>query len=180
MCSGCPQVLSIQALGVPSFRLSTRNIFLIIFATNRDVKAVNSSCSFFSKFCKNHFICDCSLQTRECKARRMNCPCSVEEVGLSQHWSSLALLSICLLYFRAPFRQQTDSAVEKNAEGSCASTPLGVITNRAVLSAANGTGNAGAASAPGKDLSAEEARERRRSVRSGLCWPPLWAALTWW
>ncbi|NWH39072.1 MYPT2 phosphatase, partial [Chloropsis hardwickii] len=64
---------------------------------------------------------------------------------------------------RAPFRQQTDSAVEKNTEGSCASTPLGVITNHAVLSAANGTGNAGAASAPGKDLSAEEARERRRS-----------------
>ncbi|NWI43384.1 MYPT2 phosphatase, partial [Picathartes gymnocephalus] len=64
---------------------------------------------------------------------------------------------------RAPLRQQTDSAVEKNAEGSCASTPLGVITNRAVLGAANGTGNAGAASAPGKDLSAEEARERRRS-----------------
>ncbi|NWV14283.1 MYPT2 phosphatase, partial [Ptilonorhynchus violaceus] len=64
---------------------------------------------------------------------------------------------------RAPFRQQTDSAVEKNPEGSCASTPLGVITNRAVLGAANGTANAGAASAPGKDLSAEEARERRRS-----------------
>ncbi|NXR28132.1 MYPT2 phosphatase, partial [Cinclus mexicanus] len=64
---------------------------------------------------------------------------------------------------RAPFRQQTDSAVEKNTEGSCASTPLGVITNRAVLGAANGTGNAGAASTPGKDLSAEEARERRRS-----------------
>ncbi|NWW07186.1 MYPT2 phosphatase, partial [Oreocharis arfaki] len=64
---------------------------------------------------------------------------------------------------RAPFRQQTDSAVEKNTEGSCASTPLGVITNRAVLGAANGTVNAGAASAPGKDLSAEEARERRRS-----------------
>lgn len=33
----------------------TRYIFLIIFATNRDVKAVNSSCSFFSKFCKIHF-----------------------------------------------------------------------------------------------------------------------------
>ncbi|XP_039554508.1 protein phosphatase 1 regulatory subunit 12B isoform X2 [Passer montanus] len=64
---------------------------------------------------------------------------------------------------RAPFRQQTDSAVEKNTDGSCASTPLGVITNHAVLGAANGTGNAGAASAPGKDLSAEEARERRRS-----------------
>ncbi|NWZ15432.1 MYPT2 phosphatase, partial [Agelaius phoeniceus] len=64
---------------------------------------------------------------------------------------------------RAPFRQQSDSAVEKNTEGSCGSTPLGVITNHAVLGAANGTGNAGAASAPGKDLSAEEARERRRS-----------------
>ncbi|NWV82738.1 MYPT2 phosphatase, partial [Dasyornis broadbenti] len=64
---------------------------------------------------------------------------------------------------RAPFRQQTDSAVEKNAEGSCANTPLGVITNHAVPGAANGTANAGAASAPGKDLSAEEARERRRS-----------------
>ncbi|NWW74894.1 MYPT2 phosphatase, partial [Climacteris rufus] len=64
---------------------------------------------------------------------------------------------------RAPFRQQTDSAVEKNAEGSCASTPLGVITNRAVLGAANGPASAGAASAPGKDLSPEEARERRRS-----------------
>ncbi|XP_064491759.1 protein phosphatase 1 regulatory subunit 12B isoform X2 [Pseudopipra pipra] len=65
-------------------------------------------------------------------------------------------------YTRAPFRQQTDSAVEKSPEGSCV-TPLGVITNRAVLGAANGTANAGAASAPGKDLSAEEARERRRS-----------------
>ncbi|NXQ10606.1 MYPT2 phosphatase, partial [Peucedramus taeniatus] len=64
---------------------------------------------------------------------------------------------------RAPFRQQTDSAVEKNTEGSCASTPLGVITNHAVLGAANGTGNAGAVSALAKDLSAEEARERRRS-----------------
>ncbi|NXY17881.1 MYPT2 phosphatase, partial [Atrichornis clamosus] len=64
---------------------------------------------------------------------------------------------------RGPFRQQTDSAVEKTPEGSCGSTPLGVITNRAVLGAANGIANAGAASAPGKDLSAEEARERRRS-----------------
>ncbi|NXP84959.1 MYPT2 phosphatase, partial [Passerina amoena] len=63
---------------------------------------------------------------------------------------------------RAPFRQQSDSAVEKNTEGSCGSTPLGVITNHAVLGAANGTANAGAACL-GKDLSAEEARERRRS-----------------
>ncbi|XP_071624781.1 protein phosphatase 1 regulatory subunit 12B isoform X5 [Heliangelus exortis] len=64
---------------------------------------------------------------------------------------------------RAPFRQQTDSAVEKNTEGISASTPLGVITNRPVLGSANGVANAGAASTPGKDFSAEEARERRRS-----------------
>ncbi|XP_065710491.1 protein phosphatase 1 regulatory subunit 12B isoform X6 [Patagioenas fasciata] len=66
-------------------------------------------------------------------------------------------------YTRAPFRQQTDSAVEKNTEGISASTPLGVITNRAILGSANGIANAGAAATPGKDLSAEEARERRRS-----------------
>ncbi|XP_030321248.1 protein phosphatase 1 regulatory subunit 12B isoform X4 [Calypte anna] len=64
---------------------------------------------------------------------------------------------------RAPFRQQTDSAVEKNTEGISASTPLGVITNHPVLGSANGVANAGAASTPGKDFSAEEARERRRS-----------------
>ncbi|NXO57130.1 MYPT2 phosphatase, partial [Aramus guarauna] len=64
---------------------------------------------------------------------------------------------------RAPFRQQTDSAVEKNTEGISASTPLGVITNRAILGSANGIVNAGAASTTGKDFSAEEARERRRS-----------------
>ncbi|NXI69075.1 MYPT2 phosphatase, partial [Anseranas semipalmata] len=64
---------------------------------------------------------------------------------------------------RAPFRQQTDSAVEKNTEGLSASTPLGVITNRAILGSANGIANAGAASTTGKDFSAEEARERRRS-----------------
>ncbi|KAJ7426643.1 Protein phosphatase 1 regulatory subunit 12B [Willisornis vidua] len=62
---------------------------------------------------------------------------------------------------RAPFRHQTDSAVEKSPEGNCV-PPLGVITNRAVLGAANGT-----ATALGKDLSAEEARERRRSFRLG-------------
>ncbi|XP_009983124.1 PREDICTED: protein phosphatase 1 regulatory subunit 12B-like, partial [Tauraco erythrolophus] len=65
-------------------------------------------------------------------------------------------------YTRAPFRQQTDSAVEKSTEGISASTPLGVITNRAVLGSANGIANAGAASTTGKDFSAEEARERRR------------------
>ncbi|XP_062480873.1 protein phosphatase 1 regulatory subunit 12B isoform X2 [Pezoporus occidentalis] len=66
-------------------------------------------------------------------------------------------------YTRAPFRQQTDSAAEKNTEGISASTPLGVITNRAVLGSANSIANAGAASPAGKDFSAEEARERRRS-----------------
>ncbi|NXL51764.1 MYPT2 phosphatase, partial [Podilymbus podiceps] len=64
---------------------------------------------------------------------------------------------------RAPFRQQTDSAAEKSTEGISASTPLGVITNRAILGSANGIANAGAASTTGKDFSAEEARERRRS-----------------
>uniref|UniRef100_A0A8V5GZE0 Protein phosphatase 1 regulatory subunit n=1 Tax=Melopsittacus undulatus TaxID=13146 RepID=A0A8V5GZE0_MELUD len=64
---------------------------------------------------------------------------------------------------RAPFRHQTDSAVEKHTEGISASTPLGVITNRAVLGSANSIANAGAASPAGKDFSAEEARERRRS-----------------
>ncbi|NXI34708.1 MYPT2 phosphatase, partial [Galbula dea] len=64
---------------------------------------------------------------------------------------------------RAPFRQQSDSAVEKNPESLSASTPLGVITNRAILGSANGVTNAGAASTTGKDFSAEEARERRRS-----------------
>ncbi|KFP25254.1 Protein phosphatase 1 regulatory subunit 12B, partial [Colius striatus] len=60
-------------------------------------------------------------------------------------------------------RQQTDSAVEKNTEGTSASTPLGVITNRAILGSANGIAKAAAASTTGKDCSAEEARERRRS-----------------
>ncbi|NXF97944.1 MYPT2 phosphatase, partial [Eubucco bourcierii] len=63
---------------------------------------------------------------------------------------------------RAPFRQQTDSAVEKNPEGISASTPLGVLPNHAVLGSANGMANAAAAASPGKDP-AEEARERRRS-----------------
>ncbi|XP_054251966.1 protein phosphatase 1 regulatory subunit 12B isoform X2 [Indicator indicator] len=63
---------------------------------------------------------------------------------------------------RAPFRQQTDSAVEKTPEGISASSPLGVITNCARLGSANGVANAGAAASPGKDP-AEEARERRRS-----------------
>ncbi|XP_067387529.1 protein phosphatase 1 regulatory subunit 12B isoform X2 [Emydura macquarii macquarii] len=66
-------------------------------------------------------------------------------------------------YTRAPYRQQTDSAVEKNTESISASTPLGVITNRAVFSTANGVTTANAMSTTGMDSSTGEARERRRS-----------------
>ncbi|KFP83452.1 Protein phosphatase 1 regulatory subunit 12B, partial [Acanthisitta chloris] len=64
---------------------------------------------------------------------------------------------------RAPFRHHSDCAVEKRPEGPCASSPVGVPTPRSVPGAANGPASAGAACAPGKDLSAEEAREHRRS-----------------
>ncbi|XP_039390342.1 protein phosphatase 1 regulatory subunit 12B isoform X7 [Mauremys reevesii] len=64
---------------------------------------------------------------------------------------------------RAPYRQQTDSTVEKNTENISASTPLGVITNRTVLSTANGVTSANATSTTGTDSSNGEARERRRS-----------------
>uniref|UniRef100_K7FKE1 Protein phosphatase 1 regulatory subunit n=1 Tax=Pelodiscus sinensis TaxID=13735 RepID=K7FKE1_PELSI len=63
---------------------------------------------------------------------------------------------------RAPYKQQTDSTVEKNTENLSASTPLGVITNRTVLSTANGVTSANAMSTTGTD-STGEARERRRS-----------------
>ncbi|XP_039390337.1 protein phosphatase 1 regulatory subunit 12B isoform X3 [Mauremys reevesii] len=66
-------------------------------------------------------------------------------------------------YTRAPYRQQTDSTVEKNTENISASTPLGVITNRTVLSTANGVTSANATSTTGTDSSNGEARERRRS-----------------
>ncbi|XP_065258612.1 protein phosphatase 1 regulatory subunit 12B isoform X4 [Emys orbicularis] len=64
---------------------------------------------------------------------------------------------------RAPYRQQTDSTVEKNTENISASTPLGVITNRTLLSTANGVTSANATSTTGTDSSNGEARERRRS-----------------
>uniref|UniRef100_A0A452IRJ3 Protein phosphatase 1 regulatory subunit n=1 Tax=Gopherus agassizii TaxID=38772 RepID=A0A452IRJ3_9SAUR len=64
---------------------------------------------------------------------------------------------------RAPYRQQADSTVEKNTENISASTPLGVITNRTVLSTANGVTSASATSTTGTDSSNGEARERRRS-----------------
>ncbi|XP_065451063.1 protein phosphatase 1 regulatory subunit 12B isoform X8 [Chrysemys picta bellii] len=64
---------------------------------------------------------------------------------------------------RAPYRQQTDSTIEKNTENISASTPLGVITNRTLLSTANGVTSANAMSTTGTDSSNGEVRERRRS-----------------
>ncbi|XP_077695654.1 protein phosphatase 1 regulatory subunit 12B isoform X7 [Eretmochelys imbricata] len=65
-------------------------------------------------------------------------------------------------YTRAPYWKQADSTVEKNTENISASTPLGVITNRTVLSTANGVTSANATSTTGTDSNGE-ARERRRS-----------------
>ncbi|XP_038235450.1 protein phosphatase 1 regulatory subunit 12B isoform X3 [Dermochelys coriacea] len=63
---------------------------------------------------------------------------------------------------RAPYWKPADSTVEKNTENISASTPLGVITNRTVLSTANGVTSANATSTTGTDSNGE-ARERRRS-----------------
>nr|XP_020638231.1 protein phosphatase 1 regulatory subunit 12B isoform X4 [Pogona vitticeps] len=62
---------------------------------------------------------------------------------------------------RAPYRQQTDSTVERSTEGISSSIPLSVITNRNLPSSANGvtTGN----SLTGTESSAGDARDRRRS-----------------
>nr|XP_020638233.1 protein phosphatase 1 regulatory subunit 12B isoform X6 [Pogona vitticeps] len=64
-------------------------------------------------------------------------------------------------YTRAPYRQQTDSTVERSTEGISSSIPLSVITNRNLPSSANGvtTGN----SLTGTESSAGDARDRRRS-----------------
>jgi len=103
-CSGCSWASSVQALGVHSFCLFTRYIFLIIFAANRDVKTMNSSCSLFYKFLKTHFNVCCSLQEHESRTRRMNCQCSLEVAGLGQQLSSLALLSVVSSLFQSPFQ----------------------------------------------------------------------------
>ena len=78
--------------------------FLIVFATNRDVKTMNSFCLFFYKFLKTHFNVCCSLQKHESRMRRTNCQCSLEVAGLSQQLSSLALLSIMSSLFQSPFQ----------------------------------------------------------------------------
>ncbi|XP_069095025.1 protein phosphatase 1 regulatory subunit 12B isoform X2 [Pleurodeles waltl] len=65
---------------------------------------------------------------------------------------------------RVPPRLQTDSTVEKSSEGTPASTPLGVLTNRPLPNAANNAvTSANPSSTSGTESSAGESRERRRS-----------------
>nr|XP_056701066.1 protein phosphatase 1 regulatory subunit 12B isoform X3 [Euleptes europaea] len=64
-------------------------------------------------------------------------------------------------YTRAPYRQQTDPAVEKSVESISSSIPLSVITNLAVPSTANGVTTAN--STTGTESSTGDARDRRRS-----------------
>ncbi|XP_053103037.1 protein phosphatase 1 regulatory subunit 12B isoform X4 [Hemicordylus capensis] len=64
---------------------------------------------------------------------------------------------------RAPYRQQTDSTVEKSTEDVSSSIPLSVITNLAVPSSANGVTTANSNSTTGTESSAGDARDRRRS-----------------
>ncbi|XP_061487857.1 protein phosphatase 1 regulatory subunit 12B isoform X2 [Rhineura floridana] len=64
---------------------------------------------------------------------------------------------------RAPYRQQTDSTVEKSSEGISSSIPLSVITNLTVPTSANGVTTANFNSVTGTESSAGDARDRRRS-----------------
>ncbi|XP_077191160.1 protein phosphatase 1 regulatory subunit 12B isoform X13 [Paroedura picta] len=64
---------------------------------------------------------------------------------------------------RAPYRQQTDPAIEKSTEGISPSIPLSVITNLSVSSTANGIATANSNSTTGTESSAGDARDRRRS-----------------
>ncbi|XP_048352643.1 protein phosphatase 1 regulatory subunit 12B isoform X2 [Sphaerodactylus townsendi] len=66
-------------------------------------------------------------------------------------------------YIRAPYRQQTDSAVEKSTENISSSIPLSVITNLAVPSTANGVTTANSNSTTGTESSTGDSRDRRRS-----------------
>ncbi|XP_077191148.1 protein phosphatase 1 regulatory subunit 12B isoform X2 [Paroedura picta] len=66
-------------------------------------------------------------------------------------------------YTRAPYRQQTDPAIEKSTEGISPSIPLSVITNLSVSSTANGIATANSNSTTGTESSAGDARDRRRS-----------------
>ncbi|KAJ7331825.1 hypothetical protein JRQ81_014005 [Phrynocephalus forsythii] len=82
-----------------------------------------------------------------------SCPTSV---------NSNTTTSVCQ-YTRAPYRQQTDSTVERSTEGISSSIPLSVITNRNVPSSANGVTTANLNSLTGTESSAGDARDRRRS-----------------
>ncbi|XP_066482033.1 protein phosphatase 1 regulatory subunit 12B isoform X5 [Tiliqua scincoides] len=64
---------------------------------------------------------------------------------------------------RTPYRQQTDSTVEKSTEGISSSIPLSVITNLTVPSSANGITTANLNSTTGTESSTGDARDRRRS-----------------
>ncbi|XP_044303542.1 protein phosphatase 1 regulatory subunit 12B-like [Varanus komodoensis] len=66
-------------------------------------------------------------------------------------------------YNRSPYRQQSDSTVEKSTEGISSSIPLSVITNLTVPSSANGVTTANSNSLTGTETSVGDARDRRRS-----------------
>ncbi|XP_063000042.1 protein phosphatase 1 regulatory subunit 12B isoform X10 [Elgaria multicarinata webbii] len=64
---------------------------------------------------------------------------------------------------RSPYRQPTDSTVEKSTEGNSSSIPLSAITNLTVPSSANGVTTANSNSLTGTETSAGDAKDRRRS-----------------
>ncbi|XP_062999966.1 protein phosphatase 1 regulatory subunit 12B isoform X2 [Elgaria multicarinata webbii] len=66
-------------------------------------------------------------------------------------------------YTRSPYRQPTDSTVEKSTEGNSSSIPLSAITNLTVPSSANGVTTANSNSLTGTETSAGDAKDRRRS-----------------
>lgn len=71
---------------------------------------------------------------------------------------------IFVLFFRGPYRQQMDPAVEKSTESTSPSIPLSVITNLSVSSTANGIATANSNSTAGTESSTGDARDRRRLV----------------
>ncbi|XP_007421230.1 protein phosphatase 1 regulatory subunit 12B isoform X5 [Python bivittatus] len=64
---------------------------------------------------------------------------------------------------RAPYRQQSDSKVEKSTEAVSSSIPLSVITNITVPGSSNGVTSTNSNSLTGTESSTGDARDRRRS-----------------
>ncbi|KAM6456240.1 protein phosphatase 1 regulatory subunit 12B isoform 6-T6 [Liasis olivaceus] len=64
---------------------------------------------------------------------------------------------------RAPYRQQSDSKVEKSTEAVSSSIPLSVITNLTVPGSSNGVTSTNSNSLTGTESSTGDARDRRRS-----------------